>query len=34
MLVAPLLFLLLHALARWMRFEIRYDGLRHYSHGR
>jgi hypothetical protein len=34
MLVAPLMFLLLHALARWMRFEIRYDGLRYHSYGR
>jgi len=34
MLVAPVLFLVLHALARWMRYEIRYDGLRFQSHGR
>jgi cell shape-determining protein MreD len=34
MLVAPILFLVLHALARWMRYEIRYDGLRQQYHGR
>lgn len=35
MLVAPLLFLALHLLARWTRYEIRYDGLRYnFIHGR
>ena len=34
MLVAPLLFLLFHALARWLRYEIRYDGLRYHFNGR
>ncbi|MCB1224870.1 MAG: hypothetical protein KDK99_03575 [Verrucomicrobiales bacterium] len=34
MLVAPLLFLLLHTLARLTQFEIRYDGLRYNFNGR
>lgn len=35
MLVAPLLFLVLHGLARWTSYEIRYDGLRYnFIHGR
>lgn len=34
MLVAPVFFLLLHALARWLRYEIRYDGLRYHFNGR
>jgi hypothetical protein len=34
MLVAPVLFLVLHGLARWMHHEIRYDGLRYHFHGR
>jgi hypothetical protein len=34
MLVAPVMFLLLHALARWLRYEIRYDSLRYHFNGR
>ncbi len=35
MLVSPLLFLVLHGLARWTSYEIRYDGLRYnFTHGR
>ncbi len=34
MLVAPLLFLALHGLARWTSYEIRYDGLRYNFNGR
>ncbi len=35
MLVAPLIFLVLHGLARWTSYEIRYDGLRYnFIHGR
>lgn len=34
MLIAPLFFLILHAMARWLQFEIRYEGLNYQYHGR